>query len=128
LRLRRAIIFARDMGRMTGFYREGVGLGHQAGEVADGWVELGSGEATLALHAIPEAIAREIRIDDPPRARQHTPIKLVFEVDELEAAGAQLTAHGATLSERWGWGAYDVTDPEGNVFQIVGPSGEPTEP
>jgi hypothetical protein len=91
--------------------------------VADGWVVLQAGEASVALHAIPEQIAVGIEIADPPRKREEAAIKLVFEVDELEVAGARLVAHGASLSQRRSWDAYDVTDPEGNVFQIVGASG-----
>jgi len=123
LRLQRAIIFARDMNRLTEFYRDAAGLPVISGSVSDGWVVLGAGEASVALHAIPDAIASGIEIADPPRKREEAAVKLVFEVDELEAAGARLLAHGGSLSEQRSWGAYDVTDPEGNVFQIVAASG-----
>jgi hypothetical protein len=53
------------------------------------------------------------------KLREDGAIKLVFRVDDLEAARAHLTAHGAVLSERCSWGAYDGLDPEGNVFQIA---------
>jgi catechol 2,3-dioxygenase-like lactoylglutathione lyase family enzyme len=123
LRLQRAIIFARDMKRLTEFYRDAAGLPVASGTVEEGWVVLGAGEASVALHAIPAAIASGIEIADPPRRREEAAVKLVFEVDALEAAGARLLAHGGSLSERRSWGAYDVTDPEGNIFQIVGASG-----
>jgi hypothetical protein len=34
----------------------------------------------LALHAIPPYIAAQIQITRPPRAREETPLKLLFEV------------------------------------------------
>jgi hypothetical protein len=111
------------MKRLTEFYRDIAGLPPVSGTLADGWVVLQAGEASIALHAIPEEIAVGIEIADPARKREEAAIKLVFEVDELEAAGARLMANGAGLSERRSWGAYDVTDPEGNAFQIVGASG-----
>jgi catechol 2,3-dioxygenase-like lactoylglutathione lyase family enzyme len=111
------------MKRLTAFYRDGAGLRSVSGTVTEGWVVLQAGEASVALHAIPGEIAGEIDIADPPRKREEAAVKLVFEVDELEATAARLAAHGASLSERRSWDAYDVTDPEGNVFQIAGASG-----
>ncbi len=119
MRLQRVIVFVKDLPRMTAFYVDGVGLRVVPGSAADGWVELDAGGATLALHAIPAAIAARITIGDPPAAREDTPIKLVFAVDDLDAARARLAAHGAVMSEPRSWPACDGVDPEGNVFQIV---------
>ena len=88
-------------------------------ELFSGWALLDAGGATLGLHAIPAEYARDISIASPPVAREETPIKLVFDVPDLEAARAHLAAHGATVREPRAWSACDVLDPEGNVFQIA---------
>jgi catechol 2,3-dioxygenase-like lactoylglutathione lyase family enzyme len=119
MQLRRVIVFVKDLPRMSEFYRDALGLRTVPGRGVDGWAELDAGAATIALHAIPAAIAARIAISAPPAAREDTPIKLVFEVDDLSAARAHLIAHGATMGEVRSWGACDGIDPEGNVFQIV---------
>src|SRR5262245_65556905 len=117
--LRRAMIFAKDLERMTRFYRDGLGLRVVQQTLASDWVELDAGDTTLALHAIPADIAATIEITTPPRRRSNTPMKLVFEVDDLDAARAGLVAYGAVMDEPRGWSACDGVDPEGNVFQLV---------
>ncbi|MFN8633184.1 MAG: VOC family protein [Chloroflexota bacterium] len=119
MQLRRPIIFAKDLQRMTAFYRDGVGLRFVPECSTDRWSELDAGGARLALHAIPPHIAQSIEIATPPKPRSSTTIKLVFEAPDLEAARAHLIAHGAVMSEPRSWGACDGLDPEGNVFQIV---------
>jgi catechol 2,3-dioxygenase-like lactoylglutathione lyase family enzyme len=119
MELRMAMIFVKDMARMTAFYRDGIGLRLLPEATQEGWVEFQAGGSRLALHEIPSHIARDIEITDPPRARENTPIKLVFETPDLEASRAHLAAHGAVMhpprNARW----CDGLDPEGNVFQIV---------
>jgi len=89
MKLARAILFVKDIDRMTAFYRDTLGLAELHRE--PGWVELDG----LALHAIPAHI--DVTVGP---VREGTPIKLVFASDDAEAAG-------------------DRVDPEGNVFQIV---------
>ncbi len=118
MKLRRTIIFVKDIQRMTAFYRDGLGLRLQSETSSEDWVEFEAGGA-LALHAIPARIAKGIEIADPPRARGETPIKLVFQTADVDAVRDHLKAHGAVMSEPRSWGACDGVDPEGNVFQIV---------
>ena len=113
MRLSCAIVFVKDVARMTAFYRDALGL--EQYESATDMVELGG----VVLHAIPDAIAAMIVIEDPPRPREDTAIKLVFAAPDLAAARAQLIAAGAQMGEIKAWGACDGVDPEGNVFQIV---------
>lgn len=120
MELRRAIIFAKELERMTAFYRDGLGLRPMPEAAGEGWVEFDAGGMGLALHAIPAEIAKEIEISNPPRARSGTPIKLVFQTGDLAAARAHLVANGAAMSDLRSWGACEGVDPEGNVFQIVG--------
>jgi catechol 2,3-dioxygenase-like lactoylglutathione lyase family enzyme len=121
MELRHTIIFAKDLERMTAFYRDGLGLRLLPERSQPGWVELEAGTCLVALHAIPEEIARGIEITDPAQARSENPIKLVFVTPDLAAARAHLLAHGAVMGELRSWGACDGLDPEGNVFQISGP-------
>ncbi len=104
---------------MTAFYRDALGLAPLPERAQPGWVELDAGGVTVALHAIPEAIAASIAVGDPPLARESAPIKLVFAVDDVAAARARLAASGAVMGDVRSWGACDGVDPEGNVFQIA---------
>jgi len=116
MRLARAVVFVKDVARMTAFYRDGLGLAVLFNE--GDWVELDG----VALHTIPDAIAAGIVIDDPPQPREETAIKLAFAAEDLAAARAHLIAAGAQMGEIKAWGACDGVDPEGNVFQIVAAS------
>lgn len=116
-KLRCAMIYAKDMARMTAFYGDGFGL--RVVTDSPGWVELDAGGTLLGLHAIPAEIAKDIVVTSPPARREDTPIKLIFEVPDLNAAVAHLTARGAVMDEPNRWGSCDGLDPEGNVFQIA---------
>jgi predicted enzyme related to lactoylglutathione lyase len=119
IRLGTALIFVKDLKRMTDFYHEALGLPAIAAPMAPGWVEFDAGAVRLALHAIPPRIARQIEITNPPRAREETPIKLLFEVDDLDEARQRLVHYGATMFEPRTTGVCDGLDPEGNVFSLV---------
>jgi predicted enzyme related to lactoylglutathione lyase len=119
VRLGTAILFAKDLQRMTEFYQEALGLPAIAGASAAGWVEFDAGGIRFALHAIPPRIARQIEITHPPRAREESPLKLIFEVDDLYAVRRRLVQFGATLFEPKNSGVCDGLDPEGNVFSLV---------
>jgi predicted enzyme related to lactoylglutathione lyase len=119
MRLQCAMLYVSDLARMVAFYRDGVGLTIRPEQSSETWVEFDAGGVTFALHAIPPHIAAGITISDPAEAREETPIKLIFEVADLDAARAQLAQHGAQLMPVSAWGACDGLDPEGNVFQLV---------
>lgn len=118
MQLGMALIFAKDMDRMTAFYRDAIGLEFLSGESSDGWAVFNGGGARLALHAIPLEIAKGIDISVPPKARGDTPIKLFFRSANLQEARAHLLANGAVMFEP-AHGRCDGLDPEGNVFSIV---------
>lgn len=119
IRLATAIVFAKDMQRMVEFYHEALGLPLIDAPMAPGWVELDAGTVRLALHAIPPRVARTIDITNPPRAREESPMKLVFEMDDLDAARRRLVQYGATMFEPRNSGVCDGLDPEGNVFSLI---------
>jgi hypothetical protein len=119
MRLRRAIIFAKNIDRMATFYRDALGLIPLTAKSSEGWLEFDAGGVDLALHVIPAHLAEAIEVTALPIAREGTPIKLVFEVPDIEVARIHLINHGATMSAPSPWGYCDGVDPEGNVFQIV---------
>ena len=123
-KLHRIILFAKDLKRMLEFYHDALGLPVLSDPADPGWAELDAGGSVLALHAIPPRIARDISITSPPRAREETPFKLVFAVDDVAALRRQLSTRGGTMFEPkaaggGGLSSCDGLDPEGNVFQIV---------
>jgi catechol 2,3-dioxygenase-like lactoylglutathione lyase family enzyme len=120
MRLHRAMIYVKDLPRMAAFYGEMLGLKRIDDGSLDSWVEFDAGGARFALHAIPADIARQIEISSPPQAREKKPVKLTFEVDDVDAERARLASLGATMVQR-PWGSWDGVDPEGNVFGIVDP-------
>jgi predicted enzyme related to lactoylglutathione lyase len=111
--LRRAILFAKDVERLTAFYRDALGLPFLPDRSQAGWAEFEG----LALHALPA----QPDLPDPAPRREDSWIKLVFATDDVAGTRERLAAHGARMDEpfRWEGGSYcDGVDPEGNVFQI----------
>jgi predicted enzyme related to lactoylglutathione lyase len=117
LELHRAILFVKDLDRMTEFYTEGFGLRPDPSSAEKGWIVLESNVAALGLHVVPPAIGKNITIDGPPKARQNTPTKLCFCTDDINRSRHHLITCGAHMFEVKPWGC-DGIDPEGNVFQI----------
>lgn len=122
LRIGQAILFTKDLTKLTSFYRDVLGLKATASrhDPAE-FVVLEAGACQLCLHRIPDDSARNIAIDDPPHPRSQTPIKLVFVVEDVDASRASLLSRGATMGpvHRFPPLAYcDGTDPEGNIFQV----------
>jgi catechol 2,3-dioxygenase-like lactoylglutathione lyase family enzyme len=120
MRLRTTLIFVADLPRLLAFYRDGLGLIPRLETATDRFIELDAGGCRLALHAIPaEILATLGDLTTPPQPREDTPIKLIFETDDLAQARSHLAACGATMDEPSAWGSCDGLDPEGNVFQIT---------
>ncbi len=122
MRLSTAMVFAKDMKRMTAFYRFGVGLKLVEEKSKSDWSEFDAGGAIFALHEIPDHIARHIEIKTPPQARGDNPIKLFFETDDVRTAREQVIAYGGVMEEvheRLGTPSCSGLDPEGNVFTLL---------
>jgi len=119
IRLGIAVVFAKDMQRMSEFYHEALGLPLVDAPMAPGWLELDAGSVRLALHALAPRVARQIEITNPPRAREESPIKLLFEVEDLDEVRRRLVQYGATMFEPRSTGVCDGLDPEGNVFSLI---------
>ena len=123
MRLQRAIIFVKDLPGMAAFYGGTLGLKAIAETRTESWVEFDGGGAGVALHAIPPQFAGGVEISSPPRAREESPVKLVFQVEDLAKERARLESQGVPTIPR-PWGACDCLDPERNVFQICSSAGE----
>ena len=117
------MIYVTDLPRMATFYGETLGFKRIDDGRFDSWVEFDAGGARFALHAIPAEIARHIEISSPPRVRETDPVKLVFQVEDVETERARLASLGITMVQR-PWGSWDGIDPEGNVFGILDPTSE----
>jgi len=112
------MIYVKDLPRMATFYTETLGLKRMDDGSIDSWVEFDAGGTRFALHAIPSDIARQVHISSPPKPREQDPVKLFFEVENVEAERARLASLGVTMVQR-PWGSWDGIDPEGNIFGIV---------
>jgi len=117
MRLKRAMIYVKDLDRMAAFYGAVLGLEPIAETRTDCWLEFEAAGFRMALHAIPAQIANQIEISCPPRPREDNPVKLCFEVDDVTSERVRLESLGVNVVQR-PWGACDGIDPEGNVFGL----------
>lgn len=115
-----AVIFAKDVARVAGFYCQVMGMRQQSQDAERAVIR--SADVQLVIHAIPAPIAAELVIPSPPPLRTQAAIKLFFTVPSLEDAAAAARALGGALhGYRWngpGFVACDGHDCEGNVFQL----------
>jgi len=116
MKLHGAMLFVKDLQRMTGFYSDVIGLRPIAETRLPDWVEF-HGEAQFSLHAIPAAIAAGISIDSPPQPREQGATKLTFVVADVETTLAAIERMGLPLLRR-PWGGVEAVDPEGNVLAL----------
>ncbi len=124
--MNRALIFVKNLDLMASFYGGTLGLESIDDSRTESWAEFNAGKIRIILHAIPPHVAANIEITLPPRTREENPIKLIFEVDDLDAEMKRLHSEGVTIVKR-PWGACDFVDPEGNIFQILGVKSSPQE-
>jgi len=117
-----AVVYAKDLARLSTFYAEVSGLATVRSE--HDHVVPASAAFELVVVAIPEPLASTIVLSAPPVRRTDTAIKLVFPVmsiasardaaaklgGELDPPGREWAVHGATVC--------DGHDPEGNVLQL----------
>ena len=113
-----AMLFVRDLPRMTSFYADVLGLQVIDETRMDTWVEFETGSTRFSLHAIPaEIVARIGPSPSPPKPRESSPTRLDFSVADIESERARLESLGVPILVR-PWGSYDAVDPEGNVFGL----------
>ena len=117
MRMEGAMLFVKNLGEMTAFYRDVIGLRPIEETRREDWIEFDAGGARFALHAIPPNIAEILETTAPPSAREEQSHKLIFAADDADAEKERLAAAGVTILER-PWGGWDVVDPEGNVLGV----------
>ncbi len=116
------VVFAKNKKRVSAFYQQTLKL--VATEESSSHDLLQGAGIELVIHAIPRKIAVQIRVTRPPQAREETPFKPAFAVDDLEAVRDAATATGGFLRPldcAWkirGATVLDGWDPEGNVVQF----------
>ena len=127
MRLGCVMLYVKDLERMKQFYSEMLGIESADRDWTGEWAIFHPGGARFALHAIPAEIAKHIEIASPPAPREKDPVKLIFEVKDVEAEKARLESLGIrTLRRPWQrlGEACDAVDPEGNMFQICAPGAD----
>ena len=121
-----AVVYVLDLGRALEFYR--VTTNWSVLEQESGFVTLQSpsvqGATILTLVQIPDEIAADITLADPPQRREETPIKLSFAANDLAEVRALAATVGGVVDSvdmEWTFGTVRVVDghdPEGNVVQF----------
>jgi len=115
------MLYVKNLERMKRFYGEFLGVEPTNHTWTDVWATFDTGDVRLALHAIPREIAEKIEIASPPMPRENEPVKLIFEVKDVEGERERLELLGIrTVRRPWQHlgEACDVVDPEGNIFQL----------
>jgi catechol 2,3-dioxygenase-like lactoylglutathione lyase family enzyme len=115
MRLHGAMLFVKDLDRMTSFYAGVLGMKPNEDTRRENWVEFK--ESQFSLHAIPAGIAASIQVQSPPTPREQSAAKLTFEVRDVDATLKRIEALGLPLLRR-PWGGTEAVDPEGNVFAL----------
>jgi predicted enzyme related to lactoylglutathione lyase len=106
LALKRIILFTPNISRLTGFYRDVLGLRLRVDE--PNYKEFDAGGCGIALHNGTSRVGAR-----PP--------KLSFAAEDIVAARAALIARGAKLGEVKSGGGLsrcEGKDPDGNPFQL----------
>lgn len=119
-----AILYVKDLKRMQRFYCDLLAVDPANHDWTDGWAAFDTGGVRFALHAIPVDIAKNLEIAYPPLLRENQPVKLIFEVNDVEEERERLESLGIqTLRRAWQkpGEACDAVDPEGNVLQLWSP-------
>ena len=120
-----AVLYAKNLDALVEFYKT---LGLVVDEAQHGdYAVLTAPGVELSILQVPEAIASQIEIADPPQVRSNTPIKLVFFVASIDSTLRAAGRLGGQLVEgasRWqfrGHSVQDAVDPEGNRYQLREP-------
>ena len=121
------MLYVKDLERMKQFYGDMLGVQPASRNWSDVCATFDTGGARFALHAIPAEIAKHIDIASPPTPRENLPLKLIFEVKDVESERTRLESLGIEMLRRpWQQSgeACDGVDPEGNIFQLCSPGAD----
>jgi predicted enzyme related to lactoylglutathione lyase len=119
-----AVLYAKNVAALRRFYQALLIVRDESVHVAVDHVAINSDNFQLVLVEAPSAIAASIVIENPPRVREETPIKLAFEVASIDQARVIVSQAGGEIwpkEREWNFGLFrvcDGRDPEGNVIQF----------
>ena len=117
------VIFAVNVKAAADFYKAVLGLS-AAPNPGDSKkdVRLANDVQELLIHSIPPKISKTFVLESPPKPREYSAMKPVFDVDSLSQALEQVPLRGGIVTERTftldGLTRWDVVDPEGNIVQL----------
>ena len=123
MRLAYSILFAADLDRSIGFYRDVIGLPFKFSN--ESYAEFATEGAKFALFArdhLPELVGREVPADRVPWPQG----EVAFFVDDPDAEHERLAAAGVEVlapptDRPWGERTLHVADPDGNVVELTRP-------
>ena len=123
VRLAYSILFAADLDRSIGFYRDVIGLPFKFSN--ESYAEFATEGAKFALFArdhLPELVGREVPADRVPWPQG----EVAFFVDDPDAEHERLAAAGVEVlapptDRPWGERTLHVADPDGNVVELTRP-------
>jgi predicted enzyme related to lactoylglutathione lyase len=122
-----AVVYVSNLDRMRTFYAGCFGL--KVVEAKEDSVVLADEHWELALVRVPEEVAKQIQLTDPPARRESNPVKLGFVIDDITSLRSLVERLGGAVDEpstEWdfrGTRRCDATDPEGNVIQLLRTAG-----
>jgi predicted enzyme related to lactoylglutathione lyase len=122
-----AVLYVSDLNAMRAFYATCLAMDAPPANDGDFCVLHGTG-GELTLVQVPSRGAVTVGLTDPPGWRESSPVKLVFDVIDIdETRVAVLAAGGQDDPARPGWNFrghrhQDVCDPEGNIIQLRQPA------
>ena len=116
------VVYAKEAEEVARFYERVLDLARIESE--SNFVLLAGIGYELSVVAMPEQLARQVRLQSPPTPREETPLKISFVVPDIEALRQAVLSAGGSLKPpqaTWSWRGQlhlDGIDPEGNVFQL----------
>jgi predicted enzyme related to lactoylglutathione lyase len=120
-----AVLYVKDLELMSGFYESCFAMTPQ--QASERFCVLASSDWELSLVRVADHLAAAIVIAAPPIRREHSPIKLAFDVADLDRVGSLVVAAGGQIDPAdavWQFHGrlhLDCLDPEGNVLQLRQP-------
>ena len=120
-RLAHVMIFVKQIEPMAAFYQTVFDLSPQPSSEPRWLVLTSKTGAGIALHALPDDIAAELAMTNPPEWNDKAASKICFEVPDVIAHRERILTHGGQAKEPWDWDDTrfcECADPEGNVIQI----------
>jgi predicted enzyme related to lactoylglutathione lyase len=115
-----AVLFARDLSKVAGFYREVFGVRASRSDTDHAVLDFGGFD--LVIHQIPSHLVASAAVDSPPQRRERSAVRLDFPVSDIAHSRREANRFGGAIDDLpppWAGGDtsfYLGYDAEGNVF------------